>query len=125
MSDEIFWHFAQVGEDGVPRLRYGDGREITVGGTLRIESTPVLCSVGLHASARILDALGYAQASSLALCRVTLGGTVLHDSDKSVASERTVVAMLTAAQTDALLRQFARWCALSVAHLWKLPDYYE
>jgi len=117
-----YYHFATVGEDGIPRLSYGDGREIRVGETLTVEGVPVLCVHGLHASARILDALRYAGGGSLALCRVTLGGTVLHDDDKSVATERTVIAMLPVAETDALLRAFARWCALSVAHLWDAPE---
>jgi len=117
-----YYHFATVGEDGIPRLSYGDGREVRVGETLTVEGEPVLCEHGLHASARILDALRYAGGGSLALCRVTLGGTVLHDDDKSVATERTVVAMLDTTTTERLLREFARWCALSVAHLWDMPD---
>jgi len=117
-----YYHFAAVAEDGIPRLGYGDGREIRVGETLTVEGAPVLCVHGLHASARILDALRYAGGGSLALCRVTLGGTVIHDDDKSVATERTVVTMLDAATTERLLREFARWCALSVAHLWEMPD---
>lgn len=120
MSD--YYHFAAVGEDGIPRLGHGDGREIRVGETLTVDDAPVLCEHGLHASARIVDALRYISSSRVMLCRVTLGGTVIHDGDKSVATERTVIAMLPVAETDALLREFARWCALSVAHLWGMPD---
>ena len=118
-----YWHFAQVDTDGVPRLAHGDGREIRIGETLTVEGPPVLCQHGLHASPRILDALRYTQqGDGLVLCRVTLGGIVLHDDDKSVATERTVVAMLAASETDALLREFVRWCAHQVIHLWHAPD---
>ena len=119
---EYYWHFATIGEGDVPRLGYGDNREIKVGETLAVHAKPVLCSVGLHASAKLWDALGYANGERLALCRVTLGGTVLYDTDKSVANERTVIAMLDANATDKLLRDFARWCALQVIHLWDAPD---
>ena len=122
MSDTLYWHFAQVDNDGIPRLGYEDGREIKVGKTLAVHAKPVLCQVGLHASAKLWDALGYANGERLALCRVTLGGTVLHDTDKSVANERTVVAMLDADATDKLLRDWGRWCALQVIHLWDAPD---
>src|SRR5690606_4993475 len=90
-----YWHFVQVDEHGTPRLGYGDGRAVVVGETLRVDAEPILCSVGLHASRRLWDALKYAQGDRLSLCRVTLGGTVVDDDDKSVASERTVIAMLT------------------------------
>jgi hypothetical protein len=119
---QLFWHFAQVDEQGTPRLGYKDNREVRVGETLTVEGEPVLCERGLHASAKLWDALGYAQGDKRALCRVTLGGTVKHDEDKSVGNERTVVAMLDADATDKLLRDFARWCALQVIHLWDAPD---
>ena len=116
------WHFAQVDDNNVPRLGYGDNREVTLGETLRVEGKPVLCEHGLHASAKLWDALNYARGERLSLCRVTLGGTVKHDTDKSVANERTVVAVLDADTTDKLLRDYARWCALQVIHLWDAPD---
>jgi len=119
---DTYYHFAAVDADGTPRLGYGDGREIRVGETLTVEGDPVLCRYGLHASARILDALRYAQSDKLALCRVTLGGAVAHGNDKSAATERTVTAMIDAEATDALLREFARWCALQVIPLWDAPD---
>ena len=123
MSDtQYYWHFATIGEGDVPRLGYGDNREIKVGETLAVHAKPVLCSVGLHASAKLWDALNYARGERLSLCRVTLGGTVKHDTDKSVANERTVVAVLDADTTDKLLRDYARWCALQVIHLWDAPD---
>ena len=122
MATDYYWHFATVDDDGTPRLNHGDGREIRVGKTLTVEGEPVLCKHGLHASTCVMDALRYAQGNNFALCLVTLGGTILHDMDKSVATERTVVAMLDVDATDALLREFARWCALQVAHLWSAPE---
>lgn len=119
---EYYWHFVQVDSDGVARLGYDDGREVIVGETLRVEGEPVLCEHGLHASAKLWDALNYARGDRLALCRVTLGGTVLHDDTKSVGGERAVIAMLDADATEALLRGWARWCALQVIHLWDAPD---
>lgn len=121
MTQELYWHFCQIADDGKPRLGYGDNREVIVGKMLGVDVEPVLCSAGMHASRKLWHALGYAQGSKLALCRVTLGGTVKHDEDKSVANERTVVAMLDADATDKLLRDFARWCALQVIHLWDAP----
>ena len=122
MDTQYYWHFVRVDDNGTPRLGYGDGREVRVGETLRVEGEPVLCERGLHASKRLYDALGYARGDKLSLCRVALGGTVLHDDDKSVGTERTVIAMLDADTTEKLLRDFARWCALQVIHLWDAPD---
>ena len=118
---EIMWHFAAVDKAGVPRLGYGDGREIRVGETLAVDCEPVVCQAGLHACPRALDALQYVTGSVVA-CAVTLGGTIMHDADKYVASERTVIAMLSAAETHALLRECARWCALQVIDLWDAPQ---
>lgn len=127
MSD-YYWHFCPVDADGVPRLGNGDGREVRVGETLTVDGVIAPCAHGLHASEHVIDALKYASSRS-ALCRVTLGGTIMHDADKYVASERTVIAMLSAAETNALLREFARWCALQVIDLWDAPpvvrDYLE
>jgi len=119
------WHFATVDKAGVPRLGYGDGREVRVGETLTVDCEPVVCQAGLHACPRALDALQYVTGSVVA-CAVTLGGTIVQGTnahaDKYAATERTVVGMLTAAQTDAVLGAFARWCALQVAYLWEMPD---
>ena len=98
--NNLYWHFVQVGNDDTPRLGYGDNREVKVGETLIVNVKPILCSQGLHASAKLWDALGYASGNKLSLCRVTLGGTVLHDTDKSVATERTVIAMLDSDATE-------------------------
>lgn len=115
-----YWHFCPVGRDGVPRLGYQDGREVKVGETLTVGGKPLLCQRGLHCSERIIDALRYA-GGRVVLCRVVPAGQMVRGGDKLAAQQRTCVAMLTVEQTDALLREFARWCALSVAHLWEMP----
>ena len=95
-----------------------DGRPIPpVGQTLVHDGPLVLCAQGLHASEHPFDALAYAPGPRLH--RVTLGGRVRHDTDKVVASERTIRATIDA--TD-LLRRFARQCATDVLHLWDAPD---
>jgi hypothetical protein len=119
---KLYWHFAAVDDEGTPRLGYGDGRQVRVGETLRVEGTPVPCEHGLHASEKLWDALFYARGDKLALCRVTLGGEMVDDGDKVAANERTVVAMLDATTTDKLLRDFTRWCALQVVDLWDAPN---
>src|SRR4051794_16379994 len=58
---KLYWHFAAVDGEGTPRLGYGDGREVRVGETLRVEGTPVPCEHGLHASETLWDALGCAR----------------------------------------------------------------
>jgi hypothetical protein len=83
-----------------------DGRKIRVGATLTVDGTPVLCEHGLHASVRVLDALGYAPTTTR-LCRVRVGGAVVTGSDKIAGTRRTVVWALTERQTDRVLRRFA------------------
>jgi hypothetical protein len=104
------WHF--VGET----LR--DGRPIPADGATLVHDGPlVMCEAGLHASKRIIDALGYAPGNTI--CRVECVGKIITDDDKLVCSERTI---LWRVDGEYLLREFARWCALSVAHLWGMPD---
>jgi hypothetical protein len=97
----LAWHFAPAD------LRCAhDGRRIRVGQTLTVTGTPVLCERGLHASIRVLDALGYAP-DQTRLCRVRVGGDVVIGSDKIAGTRRTVLWSLTQRQTDAVLREFA------------------
>jgi hypothetical protein len=107
------WHFAQ--ED--MRLGFDDGRKIRNGRTLTYKGELKMCKSGLHASKRIIDALRYARGPMI--CRVELGGEILHDTDKSVASERTCLWYIDGTE---LLYRFARMCALDVIHLWDAPD---
>lgn len=113
----LAWHFVGATLRGGAPIP-ADGVTLRHGGPL------VLCESGFHASQRLLDALTYAPGNTI--CRVCLGGKVLHDNDKSVAAERTI---LWRVNGEALLCQFARKCALDVAHLWKMPpivrDYLE
>ena len=115
------WHFITCDEHG-PYLNNSDKRRPIVDETVTLDGEIVLCEHGLHASPRIIDALGYCPNGPVVLCEVTLGGTIVTDNDKSAASERTIIRMLEPEQTKAMLREFARWCALSVAHLWNMPD---
>jgi len=94
------WHFLPADL----RLGNGDGREVRVGETLRHDGPLVLCESGLHASERILDALGYA--TGPVISRVRCGGEILRDTDKLVCRERTVEWMLT--DTDDLSRGYSR-----------------
>ena len=105
----LAWHFA------AKTLR--DGRPVPIDGELlRHEGELVLCERGLHASRRILDALSYAPGNTL--CRVKIGGKIIMDVDKIVASERTIIWRIDARD---VLQRFARCQALGVAHLWRMP----
>ena len=104
------WHF--VGE----KLRDGrpvppDGEKLTYDGPL------VMCESGLHASIKIIDALGFAPGE--VICRVECGGEIVTSDDKLICSERTI---LWRVDGGSLLREFARWCASQVIHLWDAPD---
>lgn len=120
MSNNTYWHVARTNDSRLPVLGNGDGRVIRVGKTLRVEGQPVLNEHGLHACAKLLDCLGYT--SGTVICRVTLGGTVVHGDNKCVAQERTVIAMTTAEAGERILREFACRCALEVGHLWGMPQ---
>lgn len=82
----LAWHFLP----GDMRLGYHDRREVRDGGTLRYTgSLPVLlCFRGLHASLKILDALPFAEERPV-LCRVRVGGTRVHQTNKLAGSART------------------------------------
>ena len=76
-------------------LNYPPHTKVEVGQTLKLDGAePVLCEQGLHASLRALDALNYAPGEIV--CRVRLGGVIVHGGDKCVASERTVLWMADA-----------------------------
>lgn len=105
------WHF--VG----PTLRNGhpvppDGVWLEYDGPLPI----IMCERGLHASVDPFDALQYAPGNTL--CRVTLDGDILADTDKHVATRRLIH---TRRDMKSTLRAFSRRCALDVIHLWDAP----
>ena len=107
------WHF--VGDT----LR--DGSPIPADGVLlKFDGKPIPCHQGLHASEHPFDALQFAPGSTL--CLVECGGIVVpHGSpvDKIACTERRIIVRMDA---DPLLRYFARQQAISVAHLWDMPQ---
>lgn len=121
IEPRYYWHFISVDDTGTPRLGNGDGREVKIGETLTVDGEPELCKHGLHASAKLSDAMCWAESGNQVLCRVTLGGTVKDGGDKSVANERTALAILDTDMTEKLLRDWGRWCALQVIHMWDAP----
>ena len=94
-----------------------DGRAVPADGEwLEHEGPMVMCESGLHASLHPFDALQYAPGATL--CLVDVEGVVEEQGDKLVARRRRIVRRVDA---TALLREFARWCALQVIHLWDAP----
>ena len=110
MTDRIQgWHF--VGD----KLR--DGRPVPADGEVLTHDGKVIpCRSGLHGSERLIDALKYAPGNTI--CRVEAWGDVLREDDKFAVRNRVI---LWRVDGEALLRQFAREQALSVAHLWDMP----
>ena len=105
----LAWHF--VGDT----LR--DGSPVPADGEWLVHTgEAVMCKSGLHASLDPFDALTYAPCNIL--CRVECDGIVASEHDKLVCRRRMIVRRIDA--TD-LLRSYARWCALSVIHLWDAP----
>ena len=98
-----------------------DGRPIPAIGEWLDHPGPIVpCESGLHASEHPFDALQFAPGPMLHL--VELDGEIQthgNPPDKIVGRRRRIVASIDA--TD-LLREFARWCALQVVHLWQCPD---
>ena len=112
MNKILAWHF--LNDKGT--LRRG-GLKVTPGLTLKMRGPLVMCERGFHASIRPIDALQYAPGSML--CRVELSGEVIEDTDKVIASERTVLWMADATNT---LHEFACWCAENALNLMREKD---
>jgi len=109
-NDRIAWHFTGA------TLR--DGSPIpAIGETLIYEGRIELCKSGYHWSLKPHQALQYAPGDRLHMVRY--GGVIDMGEDKGVSSERTILATIDA---EHLLRRFAADQALSVAHLWDMPD---
>ena len=99
-----------------PTLR--DGSPVPANGVWLEHAGPVvMCDSGLHASRDPFDALQYAPGGTL--CLVDVDGDVTEQDDKLVGRRRRIVARIDA---DALLRAFARLCAIAVLHPWDAPD---
>ena len=117
----LAWHFLRPGG----RLRTGEAAPPD-GEWLKHDGPIVPCESGLHASERAIDALMYApHEREIVLCRVELAGTVVEHGDpvdKLAASERRILWRLDGEATDRVLREFARWSASQVLHLWDAPQ---
>ena len=95
-----------------------DGSPIPAPGVVLRHTGPLfMCESGLHASLQPFDALQYAPGDKLHL--VECGGTIQHQNDKLVCTERAIIVSMNA---EPLLRSVARQQALSVIHLWDAPD---
>lgn len=114
MSAMDGWHFASdTLRDGTPLPRMGQ--------QLPFIADPIPCRRGYHASVRAIDALRYAPGSYVA--RVRLSGAMVEHGDppdKICAEYRCNVTSY--ADCAIVLREFARMCALDVAHLWAMPS---
>ena len=97
------------------------GRPIPPNGEWLVHDGPLVpCQSGLHASKHPFDALRYAPGATL--CRVRLEGELIPHGDpvdKYVGRKRLIIARVDATY---LLRRFAADQALSVAHLWNMPE---
>src|SRR5574340_1832701 len=102
-SEILAWYFAKPDE----KLAYGDGRQIAVGVVHEVDCKPKTCSVGLHGSVNILDALSYAE--STILYRVKISGDIDTSSDKICGKRREYLARY---DVKDILYKFARKQAL-------------
>jgi len=108
------WYFSEESR----LLRHGDARPIEIGVTHEVDAPIQLCKRGLHASVRAIDALQYAPGPIV--WRVELSGKIETGDDKCVATRRKYIG--GGVDASAVMRVFARRCALDVAHLWDMPD---
>lgn len=110
MTRNIAYHFTgSTLRDGSPIPPIG--HKLVFPGKIKI------CKAGYHWSRQPFDALQYAPGAMLHM--VEFGGKTIEQDDKGVSSERTIIATMDATY---LLRRFAADQALSVAHLWSMPD---
>ena len=107
------WYFSEESR----LLRHGDARPIEIGVTHEVDAPIQLCKRGLHASVRAIDALKYAPGPIV--WRVELSGEIKTGDDKCVATHRKYIG--GGVDASAVIRAFARRCALDVAHLWDMP----
>src|SRR5579859_3358284 len=99
------WHFLK--EDGL--TQYSPRKKVVVGEWLYEQPPLSICSKGLHASSRLIDALQHAPGP--VLCRVELCGELIERTDKFCAQQRRVVAM---ADATLILHEMACLSAESV-----------
>ena len=98
----LAWHFSNGKE------AYGKHRKTVAGKTHTVTGRVALCERGLHGSVRAIHALNYAPYNTVQVERVRLSGTIVADTDKHVATERTYLAV---ANCERLFHEFACWCA--------------
>ena len=113
MSEKILaWHFVQNDR----KLRFSKSqRLVRTGQVLHVNPEKLeLCSFGLHASRRAMDALKYAPGPII--CRVELSGKIIEDKDKLCAERRKVLWMADATET---LHEFV--CQAAEAALAQIP----
>jgi hypothetical protein len=95
------WHFS----DGT--LSYDRNDKVVAGLSLACNPDDIrLCQYGFHGSYDILGALQYANGSVLSYCEI--GGRIIKDDDKVVASIRRHIIVVDIERT---LHEFAIWCA--------------
>jgi hypothetical protein len=112
-KENVCWHFTGN------TLR--DGSPIPDVGIPLIHKGPVhICESGLHWSRQPFQALKYAPGCKLHM--VEVDGTIFEQEDKGVSSKRTIIKSIDATY---LLRRFSADQALSVKHLWDMPDIVE
>jgi hypothetical protein len=97
----LAWHFLPADR----KLRFPPYTPVVVGETLTATGPLELCSNGMHASWRAIDAMNYT-AGPIA-CRVRLAGEMLHGHDKTCARHRDCLAMVDA---TILLQEFVCDC---------------
>ena len=110
----LAWHW--LPEMG--RLTHGDRRKVVPGRTMKFKGDVVICESGFHASVRAIDALANAPGPIIQRVECFDLGDPQGETDKLVCRERKCLWMADATST---LRQFARWCALSVIDKWDAP----
>jgi hypothetical protein len=113
MNTVTGWYFSEESR----LLRHGDGRPIALGVMHEVDAPIELCKRGLHASVREIDALDFAPGPIV--WRVELSGEIKTGDDKCVATHRKYIG--GGVDASAVMRAFARRCALDVAHLWDMP----
>ena len=105
----LAWHF--IAGDKTLRFKHNGKKlaKVRKGQRLTVDPPLTMCSRGLHASVRPLDALQYSpETALLAICRVELSGEIIHESDKVCAQHRRVIALADCTKT---MHEFACWCA--------------
>ena len=111
MKKVLAWYFAPEDE----KLGYEDGRQIKEGCTHVVDGKVSLCTVGLHGSESILDALFYKQSSIL--YRVEISGNLDIAETKLCGTTRTYIKRYEISKD--IWAEFSKKVALRNIHLVK------